>query len=256
MKNNKAVKALNNMVNLWERLELRLNKEGNDATFVTRIENIDREALTIENPVRIAGNLDIAIGQNIEVVFNRDDASYTFNAVVVSIDNKRENITTIKALSDIKRSQRRKFVRIDISGEVTFKAIEFAGADQVQLSLDKKGELLNISAGGVLIDTKMKLRQDDLVLLNFWLKNNQRLENILGLVKRLEGIDDASDEDQGYIAGIEFLTKEKINSKHPGNVTERLPVKVNFFSDALQQAIVQFVYRQQVENRKKAKVKQ
>jgi c-di-GMP-binding flagellar brake protein YcgR len=251
MKKENSVTAPPNMVNLWDRLELKLSKGNSTATFITRIEDIDREALIVEKPIRIAGNLNIEVGQSLEVVFNREDASYTFQAVVAAIDPSREDITTIQAISDVKRSQRRRFVRIDIAGSITFRRIDTSDVDQAEIGLEHKGELLNVSAGGVLLSTKSELKQNDFILLKFRLKNSQELDNILGLVKRLE-----KGEGRDFLAGIEFLAKEKVSQLLPGDFTEYIPTQVNFFDEALQKAIVQFVYRQQVESRKKSKVGQ
>ena len=255
MRSSRSNKSPKSMLNLWERLEIKYNHEGDTASFVTRIEDFDKQLLVVEKPVRIAGGIDLNVGNRIEVSFNRDDTAYTFEALIVSIDNKREDIFTLKTISELKRSQRRRFVRIDIAGEVSFKIIDMSNESQPEISLDKKGELLNISAGGILLNTGANLRKGDLVLLNFWLKNSQRLENVLGMVKRheQEGEDDSGRIE--YLTGIEFLTKEKISNKYSHDLMQSLPSKVTFFDEALQQAIVQFVYRQQVEHRHKTKVK-
>jgi len=256
MNKGKTANNPQNMVNLWERLELRLVQDKETASFVTRIEDIDKEAMLVERPVRISGQADITIGQNLEAVFSRADASYTFDAVVTSIDPKRENITTIQAVSPVRRSQRRRFVRIEIAGDVTYKVIDTSRGEQAGLGLDRKGELLNISAGGVLLSAGQDLKQGDLVLLNFSLKNSQRLENIIGLVKRLEKSESAVSTKQGFLAGIEFLTKDKIAHVLALNLTEYFPSEVNFFDEALQQTVVQFIHKQQLESSKSQNIRQ
>jgi c-di-GMP-binding flagellar brake protein YcgR len=243
-----------NMVNLWERLELKAEKGSATANFVTRLSDIDRELLVVEQPIRISGNMQLEMGQQVEVVFNREDASYTFNAVVVTIDSDNDNLTTLQVISDIRRTQRRRFVRIDIAGNITFKAVELDVHKNEILSLDKKGELLNISAGGILLTTSEQLKQNDLILMNFWLKNSQRLDNILGLVKRLEIEESSESKHDEYLAGIEFITKEKAAEIIPSKLAELLPAEINYFNEALEKLVVQFVYKQQVETRKRIKV--
>lgn len=255
MKKAKDGRALRKMLKLWERLELKFTNEDNTANFVTRIEDFDKNLLIIENPVRIAGNLNLKAGDQVEAVFNRHDASYSFAAVIVSVDEQRENIMTLKTLTGIKRTQRRRFVRIDIAGEVTFKVIEIQDDGELDVSLDKKGQLLNISAGGILLNTQTALRHDNLILLNLNLKNSQRLENVLGMVKRSEQSNEPGDGQEEYLTGIEFITKEQAAGKLAVNIDEELSFTVNFFDEALQRAIVQFVYRQQIESRKQEKVK-
>ncbi|MCP4581905.1 MAG: hypothetical protein GY839_09815 [candidate division Zixibacteria bacterium] len=243
-----------NMVGLWERLELRIKKGDREASFITRINDMDKELLIVENPIRLAGDLQIEIGQQLEVVFNKKDASYTFDATVVAIDPDNENLTRIQTLSDVRRSQRRQFVRIDIAGKISYKAIDLNAPGEGLLSLDKKGELLNVSAGGILLCTSENLMQNDLVLLNFSLKNNQRLENILGIVKRLEKSDQSDSKCADLLVGIEFLTKEKALSMIPVSQAEHLPPTLNYFSEALEKLVVHFIYKQQVETRKRMSV--
>jgi len=245
---------LRNIVKLWERLELKYLDQDKEATFVTRVEDFEKNALITEKPVRIAGSLELKPGHQVEVAFNRDDATYSFQAMVVAIDEKRENIVTLKAISEISRSQRRRFVRIDVAGQVTFKTVEMSMGHGPEISLDKSGELLNISAGGVLLNSSTNLKRDNLVLLNFRLKNSQRLENVLGVVKRHEQVNDPQDSQSDYLTGIEFLTKNQATEKLTHDVTETLPSTVNFFDEALQQAIVQYVYKQQIQSRKQEKV--
>ena len=255
MKKSKAGKNPVEVVNLWERLELKLDKNGDVTNFITRIEDIDNDIITVESPIRISGNTDLAIGQHLEVVSNKIDASYVFEAVVANIDSHKENLTTIKTVSKAKRVQRRKFVRIDIAGNITYRVIDKSEQNKGRLSLDKKGELLNISAGGILIITDESVKQDDFLLMNFWMKNSQRLENILGVVKRTEPPEQSETQDNEYIVGIEFLSKERSANRLPWNIVETLPPDTNYFNEALQQIIVQYVYKQQVDLRKNPEVK-
>jgi c-di-GMP-binding flagellar brake protein YcgR len=254
MKKTKQNEIPENMVNLWERLELKVHKGEAVAGFVTRLSDIDRELLVVEQPIRISGSLELEAGLQLEVIFNRQDASYTFNAVIVSIDPNNDSIATLRAVSDVRRTQRRRFVRIDIAGNITFKLVELDVNKNEILSLDKKGELLNVSAGGILLSTTEQLKQNDLILMNFWLKNSQRLESILGLVKRLEIAEQTDSKQDEFLVGVEFITKDKAAEIIPPRLAELLPNGMNYFNEALEKLVVQFVYKQQVETRKKMKV--
>ncbi len=242
------------VVNLWERLELNLDIDNKKASFITRIEDIDKDKLTVESPVRISGDIELAVGQQIEAVSNKPDASFIFKAVVSEIDPHKENLTVLKPISKVERSQRRRFVRIDIAGGITFKTLDTSDSAEVCLGSEKKGELLNISAGGILIMSTEPLKQNDYLLMNFWMKNSQRLENILGIIKRVETSVDSETQESDNLVGIEFLTKEKSMANLSDNLNEILPPDTNYFSEALQQLVVQFVYKQQVEFRAKTKV--
>jgi c-di-GMP-binding flagellar brake protein YcgR len=249
MKNVKVKDSSTNMINLWERLELKLEDGKEVSIFITRIEDIDGDRLVVECPVRIKGKLPLAVGQTLEAFFNRHDAAYVFKVVVAAIDSQKENMTTLQLMSGLSRTQRRKFVRIDISGNIAFRALGTNEQGQVLLESEKKGELLNISAGGILIASAEKLKQGDYLLMNFRLKNSHRLENILGLVKRVD------EQENEYLIGVEFLTKEQSSESLPADVAEFLPPDTGYFDDELQKLIIQFVYKQQVKLRKEEKSK-
>lgn len=237
-----------NAVRLWERLELKLTDGDEVSVFITRVEDISDDRFIVECPVRIKGELPLEVGQTIEAFINRQDTAYVFKAVVASIDPQKENMTTLQPISGLSRTQRRRFVRIDISGNIAFKVLDTSKHDHSLLGIERTGELLNISAGGILVISGEKLNQGDYLLMNFQLKNNQRLENIFGLVKRV-------DEQEGeYIVGIEFLTKEQSLESFPPDLAEFLPPNTGYFNDELQKVIIQFVYKQQVQLRKKGKL--
>lgn len=255
MKKSNFQKNPGEMLNLWERLELRFSRDDGQARFITRVEDLAKGAIIVEKPVRISGSLKLEAGSQVEAIYNRDDASYMFMAVITSIDASRGDMMTLQAITELERTQRRRFVRLDIVGEVTLKNIELNEVSGAEIGLTAKGELLNISAGGILIGTGARLKKDGLVLLNFRLKDSQRLENIIGLVKRWEESTDAGEGKVENLAGIEFLTKDDTCRRLSAGQLKCLPSDINYFDEALQQAVVQFIYRQQVENRKKAKVK-
>jgi hypothetical protein len=54
--------------------------------------------------------------------------------------------------------------------------------------------------------------------------------------------------------GIEFLSKEKALDVIPAVQAEQLPSTINYFSEALEKLVVHFVYKQQVESRKRMSV--
>lgn len=252
-KNNRSGKP-RDLIGLWERLELRITTGNETTTYLTRIEDIDKEALMVEQPVRISGALDLSVGLQVEAIFNRDDASYIFDAVITGIDSSRDNIHILQAVSDVRRQQRRKFVRIDIDGKLTYRCLETDASGEKSVSLQKNGDLINISAGGILMATTEHLKPEQIILLNFSLKHNQNLENILGITKRLEQSQNQQTGKNEILAGVEFLSREKFEEKYASDINEYLPKDVNYFDDALQQAIVRFVYKQQVNSRNKSKV--
>ncbi|NLI16944.1 MAG: hypothetical protein GX409_11720 [candidate division Zixibacteria bacterium] len=244
----KSIKTKNEkakLLNLWDRLELKLQESGETATFITRIEDIARDSYTVEFPVRVAGDLSLRVGQIVEVFFEKKNEAYRFKAGVVSIDARNENATTIKQLSKPEPTQRRKFVRIDIQGQVQFRVIDLKSDDYGQAERLESGALLNISAGGILLCTTADIKQGDYVLLNFKLKYHEKLENILGVVKRAER------QQKDSLVGIEFLTRDRLTLPEHLHIATYLPPLATYFDDELEKHIVQYIYNQEVAARKK-----
>jgi c-di-GMP-binding flagellar brake protein YcgR len=231
-------------LNLWDRLELKLQDSDQVATFITRVENIEDDLFTVENPVRLSGQLSLRVGQTVEALFEKLESPFVFKAGVVSIDAKRENATVLKQISKTEQTQRRKFVRIDIQGQVTFRVLDLASNDIEQETVEK-GALLNISAGGILLCTTAKVKPGDYLLLNFRLRYHERLENIIGVVKRAEN------QTKDSLIGVEFLTKEQLGLPEHIHVAGFLPSFASYFDDELERHIVQYVYNQEVAARKK-----
>jgi c-di-GMP-binding flagellar brake protein YcgR len=245
MKSAKTKVEKGKSLNLWDRLEFKLQESDEASTFITRIENIAGDNYTVECPVRIAGQLSLRVGQRLEVTYEKGNEAYLFKAGVVSIDARNENATVIKQLSKTEQTQRRKFVRIDIQGQVQFRLLDLKSDDFGQAEKMESGSLLNISAGGILLCSTAKAKEGDYLLLNFKLRYHEKLENIMGVVKRVES------QQKDSLIGVEFLTKDRLALPEHTHVANFLPPFASYFDDELERHIVQYVYNQEVAARKK-----
>ncbi|MBU0983195.1 MAG: PilZ domain-containing protein, partial [candidate division Zixibacteria bacterium] len=105
---------------------------------------------------------------------------------------------------EVEYEQKRRFVRLEISSPMSMRKVRDSrgnlwpeGDHQVI-----HGEILNISAGGVLVDLEQALNTGDLVSMHFTLNGVEGLDNVLGSVKRIEPCDDC------FVAGIEFVSRD------------------------------------------------
>ncbi len=233
-------------ISLWERVVLTLQREGQRADFLTRIEDIRKDCFRLEMPIRQNGSLHLQKGDVVDVTFNRKDASYSFKASILDLFEGETKSMNIQKITDTDRVQRRKYVRLDISGEMTYKVVETSTSGDEGLSSEKDGTILNLSAGGVLFEVAKKIKVDSILIVGFVLKENQALNNILAIVKRCEG-----SKADGYLVGAEFLTKNNIAQYGLNKLQDFLPPGSGTFDENLQKLIVQFIYDQQVELRKK-----
>lgn len=234
---------------LWERVTILLNKDELQSEFISRIENIKRNSIVLEMPVRESGNSNLQKGDNVEIRYNRRDAAYTFKASIKDLFIDETGSIEVKKTGETRREQRRKYVRLDISENINFRILESPESKDGGISPEFYGSLLNISAGGLLFETDKKVQPGSIIIVNFKLKDHYSLENILAVVKRTE-----HDRDELILVGSEFITHSNKTLYGLEKLDQYLPHGVGTFDENLQRLIVQFIYNQQVKIRKEGRL--
>lgn len=230
---------------LWESVIMTVEKEGGSAEFSTRVEDIKRNSIVVETPIRQTGNAVLVKGDKVEVCYSRKDAAYTFKASILDLFEGEHNAVELKTDGPVERKQRRRFVRLDISGAIRFRILDRPGRAEAVVGGELPGTLLNISAGGVLFETESEVVEDSILILSFSLKGKEGLENILAVVKRVDS------DDGFYLVGAEFVTADNSADLGLESLKNLLPPGTGTFDDNLQKLILQFIYSQQVEFRMK-----
>jgi len=142
----------------------------------------------------------------------------------------------------VNRENKRRFIRLQISSPMTMKKIKDAvgnfwpEGDWHMIN----GTILNISAGGVLVDIDQPLLEGDVVCMYFTLQDVECLDNVLGLVKRVDG------ENGFFLAGIEFITRDYLNDLFSGGELEMLPNDLNNFDNSVREVLNKYVYAERV----------
>jgi len=231
---------------LWELLTLTLDKNGERSEFLSRVEDIRKDSYILETPLRQTGSGSLSKGDDVEVSYNRKDAAYVFKASITDLFEDESESLKIKKTGDVGRMQRRRFVRLDISGKITFRVLDSRGPADSGIGNEYPGSLLNISGGGVLFEAETPLKESEVMILNFSLKGREKLENILAVVKRVESTDEPV-----YLVGAEFITDENLPRYGLESLKGFLPQGTGTFDENLQKLVVRFIYSQQVELRKK-----
>ena len=237
-------------IRLWERVTLLLEKYGKKSEFLTRVEDIKRDSYALEMPIRQTGDMLLVKGDAVEVSYSRADAVYSFKASILDLFEGDSRSVRISKGGRVDRIQRRKYVRLDISGKIGYRRIDEAEENTEGLSPEITGTLLNISAGGVLFESVGKVKTGGFIILSFNLKSHHKLQNILAVVKRCEG-----SKSKGYLIGAEFLTKNNQANYGLTNLEKFLPPETGTFDENLQKLLIRFIYDQQVELRKKGLLK-
>ncbi len=243
------VSARDDDIALWDRLTLTLKKEGGKSEFISRVENIKRNSYVLEMPVRQSGRYNLQKGDVVEIRYNRRDAAYTFKASIKDLFIDDTGSMEVKRAGETRREQRRKYVRLDISEEINFRILESPKDQDIGLSPEFRGSLLNISAGGFLFETEKQVLSDSLLIVKFNLKNQYSLENILAVVKRSERTEEGLS-----LVGSEFITRDNKADFGLAKLDEYLPLGTATFDENLQRLVIQFIYNQQVKMRKEGKL--
>jgi hypothetical protein len=138
----------------------------------------------------------------------------------------------------IMEDNRRRFIRIDIDAPITFCTIKSAegsfwpACDGPQGT----GEIINISAGGILLFTNQPIMEGTVVSMSLQLEGCETIDRILGLIKRTE-IDSG-----GYLVGIESITRERLRDVLDDHEVERLQGDLASFTERLRGLLNRYIY--------------
>lgn len=138
---------------------------------------------------------------------------------------------------EICQEERRKFVRIEFSAPISIKNLMEMLQNQIPFEdlYQVKGEILNISECGMLVETESMLEENDLVLIKLMIQGEQEIDNVVGLVKRSEFYNEIS------LAGIEFMDVDKIQDKLSQSEYELLAKHIRTFENSLYEAIQKYI---------------
>jgi len=138
----------------------------------------------------------------------------------------------------IMEDNRRRFIRIDIDAPITYCTIKstegsfWPGCDGPQGT----GEILNISAGGILLFTRQPIMEGTVVSMSLQLEGCETIDNILGLIKRTE-LDSG-----GYLVGVESITRERLCDVLDEGEIEQLRGDLASFTERLRGLLNRYIY--------------
>ena len=140
----------------------------------------------------------------------------------------------------VTRDNQRRFIRLEISSPMSLKKLK-----DVEGNYWPQGDwhvingmILNISAGGVLVDLDQAVDPGDVVSMHFTIQNVEGLENVLGLVKRSDC------EPEGCLAGIEFVTRDRLMDQFTKPELDLLGEDHTNFNSTVRQVLERYVERQ------------
>jgi molybdopterin converting factor small subunit len=149
---------------------------------------------------------------------------------------------TIRARRPFKvhKDEKRRFIRLEIATPMSLRKIKgregqyWAQGDWYVIH----GQILNVSVGGVLVDLDQALEEGDVVSMHFTLQETEKLDNVLGLVKRVD-IDA-----EGCLVGIEFVSRENLVDQLSQAEMELLGDEYTNFNSSVRQVLNRYVSRE------------
>jgi len=140
----------------------------------------------------------------------------------------------------VSQEDKRRFIRLEISTPMSLRKIKNRGG-QYWAHGDWQtipGQILNISGGGVLVDLDQAVEEGDVVSMHFTLQEVEGLDNVLGLVKRVD-----IDTD-GCLAGIEFISREYLVDHFSQAEMELLGEEYTNFDRSIGDVLSRYVYQE------------
>lgn len=160
-----------------------------------------------------------------------------------TIKTKPVNKTVVKKPFKVYQHKRRKYVRLEVNSPLKFKVFM---PPKMDLNLDDKltcvGTVLNISGGGVLMESEFRVNEDDFLVMEFSLVDVDALTGIIGKVKRVD-----TDETGKMLVGVEFMTPEQLQAELPSEVIDSIGVEIFSFDEQLRKMLLKYVFSQKVE---------
>lgn len=162
---------------------------------------------------------------------------------------KTKHVTDVIADEDVIRARRpfkvaredqRRFIRLEIASPMSMQKVKDGSGNywpQGDWHLIN-GMILNISAGGVLVDLDQAVDEGDVVSMHFTLQEVEGLECILGQVKRVDMVP------EGCLAGIEFVTRETLLDYFSQAEMDQLAANHTNFDASVRRVLNKYVYRE------------
>ncbi len=139
--------------------------------------------------------------------------------------------------------QRRRYVRLDIASPIEMKLLVQASDGNKEPGLiPYTGEIINVSGGGLLIESHDAMPEGDYVVMDLELNGTDSLSGIVGRVKRCE-----TESESVHLIGVEFCTDEDIKQNCPEDYQKLIGERCTSFSEKVRTLISKYVFNQSVQ---------
>ena len=212
------------------RVIIKISVKENSEVYQSRVEDVTQENVVLAMPMQGGTIVPIQVGERVEVSYTLNDGVYLFKGTVTDRKSQPLPLLYLTLPREIKRQQRRQFVRVETFIPIRFrkptqaeweiiydkctKDYRFKGASpppplktEAEVSERKppfhQGVVHNISGGGMLIACAQKIANNDMLLMRFALDEAEEIE----VYARVARCYELSGEDTSFpfSAGLEYV---------------------------------------------------
>ena len=141
--------------------------------YPVRIENIDEKSIHMGMPMKQGGIVRLQIGQEIRCVFrNSNNRYYGFSTTITDIIKKPFPMLIAEKPSQLSTiNQKRAYVRLEVILPIEYRLINDSNDSADDPEVFHNGHTVNISAGGVLFSTDMRLETQQHLEVKLYIPN-------------------------------------------------------------------------------------
>lgn len=232
---------------LWEKIELVVGENLDSGKYNARVEDITPHAILISEPEFVSGTIRLREGISATVYITRDDATYKFATTIRHTRRDHFPVVSLSIPKEIHRVQRRQFVRIECNERVSVMRIDDplpAVGNAVRPWRDTVA--INMSGGGICLHTSEPWHSGERIVLRIpFLRSIDVSDTLPAICCR-------SFEIHGrYYVGAEFIRRNDLYRHFSDSELKLLPDDCDKFDHHNQNRLVNFVFHQQIELRKK-----
>ncbi|MDT3699264.1 MAG: PilZ domain-containing protein [Thermincola sp.] len=171
--------------------------------YRSRVEGILSNKITLAAPLKQGQIVSLSPGTIVRVMFSDQMASYSFKSKLISQNRQNPPTVTLGEPYDLKRTQRRNFVRLETKLSIVFAEVN---EDYETVGDTFSGTTIDLSGGGVMFACNTLLKYGDILDLTVVLTESDSAK-ALGKVVRFS--ENPPNSKQKYSVGLEFTAIEE-----------------------------------------------
>ena len=229
---------------LWEKLEIIVAEGDARGQYLARIEDFVADGIVISAPEFRKGNTLLRNNCEVIVLVLKEDAVYQFYATLSRLGPSDKDMCILTLPKEIRRVQRRQFVRIELMCDISYADVGSRNFDQTVKWNDSVS--LDISGGGMLIKSHTEIESPNILLLKVDVLTELGIKQPLAAICRRSYL--IGGEHQ---SGLEFIRDDSLSQHFYREELDKLPPSIRQFDHRAQNTLVTFVFQKQIEFRKK-----